>query len=198
MKKRRHGPGKSHRQGITLIQLMNMFPDEAAAKDWFEHMLWHGERCCGHCGSVRTRPASHAKMPYWCSDCRSYFSVRTGTVLECSRVPLRKWAFAIYLEVTSLKSVSSLKLHRDIGVSQRTAWFMLHRIRETWTRPGGGPTFTGPVEVDETYVGGKAKNMHTHQRDRVITGRGAVGENGGDRREGSSDEPRDRPRHRVH
>ncbi len=174
MKKRHHGPGKSHREGITLIDLMDMFPSEAAAQDWFEHMLWHGERCCGHCGSVRTCTASHAKMPYWCSDCRSYFSVRTGTVFECSRLPLRKWAIAIYLEVTSLKSISSMKLHRDIGVSQRAAWFMLHRIRETWKSPRG-TAFTGPVEVDETYVGGKSANMHAHKREQVITGRGPVG-----------------------
>ena len=99
-------------------------------------------------------------MPYWCTDCRSYFSVRTGTALECSRLPLRKWAIAIYLEVTSLKSVSSMKLHRDIGVSQRAAWFMLHRIREAW-KPRRGSSFSGPVEVDETFIGGKAKNMQT-------------------------------------
>ena len=80
-------------------------------------------------------------MPYWCSDCRSYFSVRTGTALERSRVPLRKWAFSIYLELTSLKSVSSMKLHRDIGVTQSTAWFMLHRIREAWTH---APQTSGP------------------------------------------------------
>ena len=69
-------------------------------------------------------------MPYWCSDCRSYFSVRTGTALERSKVPLRKWAFAVYIVTTSLKSVSSMKLHRDLGVTQKTAWFMLHRLRE--------------------------------------------------------------------
>ena len=81
-------------------------------------------------------------MPYWRPDCRSYFSVRTGTALERSRVPLRNWAIAVYLEITSLKSVSRMKLHRDIGVSQPTAWFMLHRIREGWQRsvrrPGRG------------------------------------------------------------
>ena len=83
-------------------------------------------------------------------------------------MPLRKWAFAIYLELTSLKSVSSMKLHRDLGVTQSTAWFMLHRIREAWSR-----SFAGPVEVDETYVGGKERNKH--ERKKLHAGRGPVG-----------------------
>ena len=173
MMKRAKAPGKAHREGITILQLGEMFPDETAARQWFEQMIWNGERCCGHCGSLRTRNASHAKMPYWCSDCRSYFSVRTGTALESSRLPLRKWAIAIYLEVTSLKSLSSMKLHRDIGVSQRAAWFMLHRIREAWSSPDHN-SFAGPVEVDETYVGGKRKNMPKAKRAQT-TGRGTAG-----------------------
>ena len=164
-------PGKAHRDGITLIELMKMFPDEATATKWFEDVVWSGERCCGHCGSVNTRTVPNAKpMPYWCPDCRSYFSVRTGTAIARSNVPLRKWALAIYLCLTSLKSVSSMKLHRDIGVSQKTAWFMLHRIREAWQVETGG-VFAGPVEVDETFIGGKAHNMHASRRAQ-LTGRG--------------------------
>ena len=93
-----------------------------------------------------------------------------------SNVPLRKWAIAIYLCLTSLKSVSSMKLHRDIGVSQRAAWFMLHRIREAWGEDDGEEPFDGPVEVDETYIGGKRKNMSDAKRKELAgTGRGAVG-----------------------
>ena len=171
-------PGKAHREGVTLVQLMDMFPDEAAATAWFESVIWRdGERHCGKCGSVRTREVLNAKpMPYWCSDCRSYFSVRTGTPIARSNVPLRKWAIAIYLCLTSLKSVASMKLSRDIGVSQPTAWFMLHRIREAWAGENGEP-FDGPVEVDETYFGGKRKNMSKAKRKELAgTGRGAVGE----------------------
>ncbi len=126
-------PGKSDRIAISLMELVDMFPDEQAAVDWFESIYWPEERACGHCGSTNTREVPNAKpMPYWCPDCRSYFSVRTGTALASSRLPLRKWAFATSLYVTSLKSVSSMNLHRNLKVTQKTAWFMLHRLREAW------------------------------------------------------------------
>ena len=78
--------GRSERQGISIIQLFDMFPDEQTAREWFESVRWPNGRVCGKCGSVRTSEASHAKMPYWCSDCRSYFSVKTGTVMRSSKV----------------------------------------------------------------------------------------------------------------
>ena len=170
-------PGKAHRAGITLVQLMDMFPDETTATKWFEAQVWPESRCCGHCGSTKTREVPKAKpMPYWCTNCRSYFSVRTGTAIANSRVPLRKWAITIYLELTSLKSISSMKLHRDIGVTQSTAWFMLHRIRQAWNTRNDGEQFSGPVEVDETYMGGKRANMSNAKRKELAgTGRGAVG-----------------------
>ena len=150
-----------------------MFPDEGSARKWFESHVWPEGRCCPRCGSIRTHEASHAKSPYRCTDCRAYFSVKTGTALEGSKISLRKWVFAIYLEVTSLKGVSSMKLHRDIKVTQKTAWFMLHRLREVWAKDKASG-FTGPVEVDETYMGGKRKNMSKAKRAR-LEGRGAVG-----------------------
>ena len=152
-------PGKAHRDGITLMQLVDMFPDEDAAREWFEAQVWPEGRRCPRCGSVRTHECSHARCPYRCTDCRAYFSAKTGTAIEGSKLKFRKWVFAIYLECTSLKGVSSMKLHRDLGVSQKTAWFMLHRIREVWAADKAA-RFAGPVEVDETYVGGKFKNMH--------------------------------------
>lgn len=167
-------PVKAEREGITLMQLFDMFPDEATATKWFENVFWYEGRKCGKCKSKRTSPVKSGKpMPYWCSDCRSYFSVRTGTVLECSRVSLRKWVIAIYLCLTSLKSVSSRKLRRDIGVTQQTAWFMLHRIRQAWAGESD-ETFSGPIEVDETYVGGKRSNMSKSKR-KELEGRGSVG-----------------------
>ena len=81
-------------------------------------------------------------MPYWCTDCCHYSSVRTGTAISHSKGPLRRWAVAIYLEMNSLKGVSSMKLHRDIAVSQSTPWYMLHRIREAWAAPDSGKLVT--------------------------------------------------------
>ena len=171
-------PGKYYREGISLIDMFNMFPDNATATKWFESVVWEDGRFCGKCGSTNTKEVKSGKpMPYWCSDCRSYFSVKTGTPLQKSNVPMQKWCIAIYLCLTSLKSVSSMKLHRDINVSQPTAWFMLHRIREAWM-DDDDDKFDGPVEVDESYFGGKRSNMSNAKRKKLKdegAGRGTVG-----------------------
>ena len=164
-------PGKSSRKGITMMQLCDMFPDEDSARRWFEDRMWPDGRHCPHCGSTRTHEAGHNDMPYRCSDCRGYFSVKTGTVMHKSPLPLRRWVFAVHLHLTSLKGISSMKLHRDIGVSQKTAWHMLQRIRKAWEAQE--PLFAGPIEVGETYLGGKETNKHA--RKKLNAGRGTVG-----------------------
>ena len=159
------GPGRSHRKGISLMELAAKFPTEESAASWFESIMWRtGEMACLKCGSTNCyRVKSGKPQPYRCRDCRSYFSLKTNTALAGSNLTLRQWAYGIYLVVTNRKSVSSMKLHRDLGVTQKTAWFMLRRIRETW---GGanGASFGGPVEVDEAYFGGLRKNMSNAKR----------------------------------
>ena len=172
----KQAPGKAYRRGISLDELFDLFATEDAARQWFESHLWPDGPVCPRCGlSDRAGATKNGKpMSHWCGACRRHFSVRMGTILEESRLPLRKWAIAIYLETTNLKGVSSMHLHRDLSVSQKTAWFMLHRIREAWKQELGD-RFEGPVEIDETFIGGKAKNMHAHKRKQVIKGRGSVG-----------------------
>ena len=182
--------GRTDREGISLLQLTEMFPDERAAQKWFEARIWPNGCHCPKCGSERTSGSTHKTMPYWCTDCRSYFSVKTGTLMEESKLPLRKWVFAIYLELTSLKGVSSLKLHRDIGVHQETAWFLLHRIRAAFRSDDQEPPFEGPVEFDETYVDGKEK---IQAREQAVGERGDEREDGRDRRPRPGDRPGQRP-----
>ena len=167
----KHAPGRSHRTGISLAELFRTFPDDATAERWFFEKRWPNGICCHYCGSISVQTgAKHQTMPFRCRDCRKRFSVRTGTVLQSSKLGYQTWAVAIYLLTTSLKGVSSMKLHRDLNITQKSAWYLAHRLREMWQDRDGG-LFAGPVEADETFVGGKAKNMHRAQRER-LTGRG--------------------------
>ena len=166
------GPGKAHRKGITLMDVVKQFDTEAKAETWFVEQRWPDGVTCPFCQSQEVSPRPSRKpQPFRCRACRRDFSVKTGTVLHSSNIPLSKWAIGFYLFMTNLKGVSSMKLHRDLGVSQKSAWHMAHRIRETLDTTGG--KFAGPVEADETYIGGLEKNKHASKK--LKAGRGAVG-----------------------
>ena len=169
---------RSKKPGISLFELHRLIPDETTAVKWFEGIVWPEDRCCVRCGSLDTTEVPSQKpMPYWCPDCKRYFSVRTNTAFEQSRLPLQKWVFAIYLFVTTPKGISSTKLAEYIDVTQKTAWFMLQRIRQGW-EDNGYDQFQGPVEVDETYIGGKRKNMHAYRRRQLAREYGSGGSSG--------------------
>jgi len=168
-------PGRHYRKGITLIEAVNKFGNDEAAEAWFVQRRWKDGIKCVSCQSNRIatrKPSAKRKTPvYHCNDCKKDFTVKTGTIMHDSRLSLSKWALAFYLFSTNLKGVSSMKLHRDLGITQKSAWHLAHRIRETWD--DASEKFAGEVEVDETYVGGKAGNKHASKKLRA--GRGTVG-----------------------
>ncbi len=181
------GPGKHFRNGLSLVQVTRMFPDDATAEKWIAQCRWDGNPACPHCGSVNVQTgAKHPSQPYRCREkgCRKFFSVKTGTAMAGSNLGYQVWAIASYLLATGLKGQASMKLHRDLGISQKAAWFLAHRLRETWETQQA--LFAGPVEVDETYMGGKEKKQASGQEGEPRAGSGRQDCRG--RREGPGDE----------
>lgn len=155
---------------ISTFELFQLFPDEEAARTYIEGRRWpNGAVNCPHCGLLDNITKRKGGF-YRCNPCKKDFTVRTGTIYERSHIPLHKWMYAMYLLMTARKGISSMQLAKEIGITQKSAWFMLGRLREACGNDI--ETLRGTVEVDEMYVGGRDKARHAHKRSE---GRGAVG-----------------------
>lgn len=156
---------------LSIVDVLDKFSTEEKARAWFEQNRWHGTPTCTHCGNTErvSRPPSRPDA-YWCPTCQKRFTVRMGTVMHDSKLPLRAWAVTIYSVLTARKGISSLQLSKELGITQKSAWFLLQRIREACQQVTG--KLDQVVEIDETYIGGKSHNKHASTRPWVGQGMG--------------------------
>lgn len=147
----------------TLIQMVSAFPDEQTAIKHFAAIRWKDGAFCPNCGSTKVYHFSDRRT-HKCGDCRKRFSIKVGTIFEDSKIGLRQWMMAIWLITSHKEGIASTQLAKDIGVTQKTAWFMLHRLRYAAQTKSFNRPLESEVEADETFVGGKERNKYRSQR----------------------------------
>ncbi len=154
---------------ISVTQLFKYFSTEEKCIEWLERARWNGKPTCPHCqGQDYISPAQSKRFTYWHRTCRKQFTVKTGTVMHSSKTPTQNWIVALYYVLTARKGISAMQLSKELAVQYRTAWYMLHRIREACAN--GEFKLANVVEVDETYIGGKEKNKHQSQKPKKLRG----------------------------
>lgn len=156
----------------TLSELTAAFPDEQTCIEHFRAIRWARGAFCPYCGCTEIYNFSDGRA-HKCKACRQRFSMKVGTIFADTKLPLRQWFIAIWLITSHKKGVASAQLARDLGVTQKTAWFMLHRLRYAAKTKSFNMPLNGVVEVNETFIGGKAKNRHVGKRG--ASGRGGIG-----------------------
>ena len=147
----------------SLFDLMDAFPDEQSCVDHLRSIRWANGEFCPHCGATRIMHFAD-KRTFKCSDCRQRFSIKVGTIFQDTKLPLRKWFMAIWLITNHPKGVASTTLAKDLSITQKSAWFVLHRLRHAARTQSFAAPLNDTVEADTTFVGGKEKNKHANKK----------------------------------
>jgi transposase-like protein len=151
---------------LSIVSIAERFPNSLAAAEYLESIRWPNGPVCPHCGESERKPyalKSKTRRLWKCAACRKQYTVTVGTIFESSHIPLHKWLWAFFLLCSSKKGMSAHQLHRMLGITYKSAWFMAHRIRYAMEQPPFQRQLTGTVEVDETYVGGKVRRSNKRQ-----------------------------------